>query len=235
MIYPDYTIKSDKETKRLVVLLHGYGSNGADLLEIGHFFAPSLPLTTFISPNAPQTWDMGPFGYQWFGLSDVNPLEPHRMRAGLDRAAPELKTFLEEQLAQHHLTPNQLVLIGFSQGGILAMEMLFHMPSLGGVISYAGAFYPPEKIPNTTQPYPPVLLVHGTLDTSVPYVSMELARKYLSDLGVSVQTQTCDGLGHSIDVKGLHRGLSFLQETFSKTPSVIVMPESQDSKNAKHS
>ena len=235
MILPDYTIKSDKQTKRLVVLLHGYGSNGADLLEIGHFLSPSLPLTTFISPNAPQTWDMGPFGYQWFGLSDVDPLNPMRMRSGLDRAVPELKKFLEEQLALHNLTSNQLILIGFSQGGILAMDMIFHMPGLGGVISYAGALYPPEKIPSHTQPYPPVLLVHGTLDTVVPYASMEAARQTLSNLGVDVMTQSCQGLGHSIDVKGLHRGLDFLQHTFSKIPSVIVMPESKNLDTSKHS
>lgn len=235
MISPDYIIQSDKQTKRLVVLLHGYGSNGADLLEVGHFLSPSLPLTTFISPNAPQTWDMGPFGYQWFGLSDTHPLEPRSMRSGLDRIAPELKKFLDTQLLQYNLTPNQLVLIGFSQGGILAMDMIFHMPGLGGVISYAGAFYPPDNMPPKGQTYPPVLLVHGTFDTTVPYIAMETARTSLSKLGVSVQTETCKGLGHSIDVHGLHRGLSFLQETFSNTPSVITMPESGHSGVSKHS
>lgn len=227
MIFPDYTIQSDKATQRLVVLLHGYGSNGADLLEVGHFLAPSLPLTTFISPNAPNTWDMGPFGYQWFGLPETDILNPLSMRQGLDKAAPMLKTFLMDQLKHYKLTPNQLVLIGFSQGGILALEMIFHIPGLGGVISYAGAFYPPKTIPSHAQAYPKTLLVHGTLDASVPYACMEDARQKLTDLGVMVKTETCTGLGHSINVQGLHRGLSFLQTTFSSAPSVIVMSDTK--------
>ncbi|MBX9977823.1 MAG: dienelactone hydrolase family protein [Alphaproteobacteria bacterium] len=219
MITPDYVLSSDKETQRLVFLLHGYGANGADLLEIGHFWAPSLPLTTFISPNAPEKCDGGPFGYQWFGIKDLDPLD---MRRGLDRAAPALKDFIEGQARTHNLTPNQIALVGFSQGAMLALEMLFYIPGLAGVVAYSGAFYKPPKV-SFKGPYPPVLLAHGTLDPVVPYASLALAEVSLKKLGVGVETQSCVGLGHSIDVAGLHRGLEFIQRIFTKNSPIIVM------------
>ncbi len=231
MITPDYVLSSDKETRRLVFLLHGYGANGADLLEIGHFWAPSLPLTTFISPNAPQQWEIGPFGYQWFGLKDFDPFNAHQgnVRQGLDQAGPRLKAFIEAEMKRYGLTSNQVVLVGFSQGAMLALEMVFYIPGLAGIIGYSGAFYKPSQI-TFKGPYPPILLVHGMLDTVVPYVSMSIAEKELKKIGCRVETETGAGLGHTMDVQGLHRGLDFIQQIFTQNSPIIVM--THNNKNA---
>ena len=59
--------------RQLVVLLHGYGSNGEDLIGLAPFFAQALPEAEFLSPNAPFPCELSPFGFQWFGLEDRSP------------------------------------------------------------------------------------------------------------------------------------------------------------------
>ena len=52
----------------LVVFLHGYGADGADLIGLAEPLAPHLPNTRFLAPNAPQRCVNNPFGYQWFPI-----------------------------------------------------------------------------------------------------------------------------------------------------------------------
>lgn len=224
MIRPDHIVVSGKDTEKLVFLLHGYGASGADLIELGHFWAPSLPDATFISPHAPFRCEINPLGYQWFGLQDFDPTN---MRSGLEAAAPEIAEFIKEQTKKYGLTLNQVAVAGFSQGAMLALELMYHLPGIAGVLAYSGAYYKPEKSA-FKGPFPPVMLVHGTLDQVVPYVSMSLAEKILLKQGVEVDTVTCPDLAHSIDVQGLHRGLDFLQQSFTKSSSILYMNSSEE-------
>ena len=219
MIYPDHVVASGKTTAKLVFLFHGYGASGADLIELGHFWAPSLPDATFISPNAPYRCEINPLGYQWFGLQDF---DPSNIRSGLEAAAPEVAEFIKDQTKKYGLTLNQVAIAGFSQGAMLALDLMYLLPGIAGVLAYSGAFYKPEKT-DFTGPFPPVMLVHGTLDQVVPYVNLSLAEKILTKQGIDVQTVTCHGLAHSIDVQGLHRGLDFLQHAFTKSSPILYM------------
>lgn len=207
-----------RNIKKLVLFLHGYGSNGEDLLEIGRIWQPSLEHTAFLSPNAIEPFEGNPFGnsYQWFGLSDFTPLN---VRAGLDKARPHLNRFIKQVLADYRLLPSDLILVGFSQGTILALEMLFSISRLGGIIGYSGAFYPP--INATLSSPPPVLLVHGTTDVVVSYAMMQTAQTHLRQLGVNVMTKTCPGLGHSIDEAGLMAGLDFIKYQHQNQPIAL--------------
>ncbi len=101
---------------------------------------------------------------------------------------------------------------------MLALEMLFSVSRLGGIIGYSGAFYPPVAAPLSP---PPVLLVHGTTDMVVSYVMMQAAQTQLRQLGVNVMTQTCSGLGHSIDEAGLMAGLDFIRYQHQNQPIAL--------------
>ena len=204
--------------KKLVLFLHGYGSNGEDLLEIGRAWQSSLEHTAFLSPNAFEPFEGNPFGdsYQWFGLADFTPLN---VRAGLDKARPHLNRFIKRVLAEYRLLPSDLTLVGFSQGTMLALDMLFSISRLGGIVGYSGAFYPSA---NATPLSPsPVLLVHGTTDMVVPYTAMQLAQTQLRQLGVNVMTQTCPSLGHGIDEAGLMAGLDFITHQHQNQPIAL--------------
>src|ERR1700747_2766909 len=95
--------------RQLVILLHGYGADGADLIGLAPFFARALPHDEFLAPNAPEPCDMG-FGFQW---SPPRTPEPSEIIRGIGHARPLLDAFIEAELAERSLGPESLALIGF--------------------------------------------------------------------------------------------------------------------------
>jgi phospholipase/carboxylesterase len=139
-------------------------------------------------------------------------------------ARPILLTYLQDALRQRNLTPADLTLVGFSQGGMLALEMMFALPGLRGLICYSGAFYPPVAT-MLQDPRPEVLLVHGDVDLVVPYEAFTEAQRNLKKFGLHLHTLTCSGLGHSIDEEGLKVGGEFLLNLFGQEQPVIYMKQ----------
>lgn len=204
--------------QKIVVFLHGYGSNGDDLIDIGNIWHPYLKNTIFYSPNAVEVSEVNPFGgYQWFGLKD---LEPFNVRPGLDKHQKQIADNLNKLLEQHKLMPSDLILVGFSQGTMVALDVMFSIPNLGGIIGYCGAFYPPVDVEKVISP-PPVLLVHGTADTVVPYAMMQHSKQQLLKMGVNVTTQTCKGLGHGLDDLAINAGLEFIKYQQQNQPIAL--------------
>ncbi len=209
------SIIPQKPIQKLVVLLHGYGSNGDDLLEIAKIWQPNLPNTAFFSPNGIEASEVNPFGgYQWFGLKDFDHTN---IRSGLDKARPHANRFLKRLLAEYRLLPSDLIVTGFSQGAMLALDMIYTIRP-GGIIGYSGAFYPTLSQPLSS---PPVLLVHGTADMVVPYANLQTAQTKLRAAGINVMTQTCPGLAHSIDEAGLMAGLDFIKYQYQNQPIAL--------------
>jgi len=220
---PGLLPRSGEKAKQLVVFCHGYGSNGEDLLSLAPYWSNLLPEAEFLSPNAPEDWEAYPSGYQWFSLQEFTP---RSVRAGLDGAAPVLRDYLLDALQQRNLTPADLAIVGFSQGGMMALEMMFLVPGIGGIICYSGGFYPRHEA-SSPQPYPQVLLVHGDADTVVPYDYFLEAQHTLRKLDLSPKTLTCSGLGHSIDEEGLKTGGQFLIQLFAPEQRNIDMKQQQ--------
>ena len=67
---PEFGPTNDRKPEQLVVLCHGLGADGQDLIGLAPYFAQVLPNAKFVSPNAPFKCDMSPFGYQWFSLQE---------------------------------------------------------------------------------------------------------------------------------------------------------------------
>lgn len=192
--------------KQIIVFLHGYGASGDNLISIAHAWRDRCADTLFVAPNAPQSCDVCPSGYQWFGLPDFNPFN---IRSGLDKAVPILLNYLENLQKAYGVTSKDIYLVGFSQGTIMALDCIFQSISLGGIVGYSGAFYPPN---NKNIKYSiPILLIHGTADTVVPYAAMMQAQLSLAGFGANVSTFTCQGLDHSISIEGLEKGVSFIE------------------------
>ncbi|MBM3632604.1 MAG: phospholipase [Alphaproteobacteria bacterium] len=200
---------SGKKAKKLVVFCHGYGSNGQDLLSLAPYWSRILPEVEFISPNAPEIGEAYPAGYQWFSLKEFTP---QAIRIGLNKAVPVLQEFILQALEKRNLTPADLAIVGFSQGGMIALEMIFALPDLKGVISYSGGFYPSVLLTPITGQRTEILLVHGNEDTVVPYEFLSESQEHLRKLGFDPHTLTCSGLGHSIDEEGLKAGGKFLAD-----------------------
>ena len=104
----------------LVVLCHGYGSDGNDLIGLAPHWRGLLPGAAFVSPNAPDRCDQNPGGYQWFPLSR---LDPHETLKGAEGAAPQLNALLDAELARLNLSGERLALVGFSQGTMMSLHV----------------------------------------------------------------------------------------------------------------
>ena len=198
--------------KQLVVLLHGYGSNGDDLIGLAPFFAQALPEAEFLSPNAPFPCEISPMGSQWFGFEDRSP---EMLLGGVRLAAEILDRFLDAELAKRDLKDRDLALVGFSQGTMMSLHVGPRRPNrIGGILGFSGRLVAPHLMAAEIKSKPPVFLVHGTADQVVPYGALAQAEKALADAGIPVETESRPGLVHSIDQVGAQKGALFLRQCF---------------------
>jgi phospholipase/carboxylesterase len=202
---------------RLVILLHGLGADGNDLIGLAPHWASLLPTAEFLSPNAPFPCDMAPYGYQWFSAQDRGPAA---VLAGVRAAAPFLDAFIDDALAEHGLDDADLALVGFSQGTMMSLFVgLRRSKPVAGILGFSGRLLAPELLASELRSRPRTLLVHGTDDPLVPYESLAAAKAALETAGVPVDTLTCQGIGHSIDQNGLRHGGAFLKDVlYGATP-----------------
>lgn len=219
--------------KRLVVMLHGYGADGSDLIGLAPFLASKLPDAAFHSPNGPQPCEMAPFGRQWFSLATYDPemlrrraetLPPalHAMEQGARETAPVLDAWLDAMLDHYGLGGEALMLMGFSQGTMMALHVgLRRKVAPAAIIGYSGALLGPAALPQEITARPPVLLVHGSADEVVPPEAMPLAAEALRGAGVPVETLEVPGLPHGIDETCAEAGRSFLARHARTVPGPL--------------
>lgn len=193
----------------LVILLHGYGSNGADLIGLAPYWRADLPGAAFVAPNAPEPCPGAPGGYQWWGITR---LDRSSMIAGAARAAPLLDAFIDAELARHGLCEDRLALVGFSQGTMMALQVGPRRPrALAGIVGYSGMLADEDSLSAPGATRPPVLLIHGDADPMVPITAFHHSRAALERHGFAVELHVSRGLGHSIDAAGVTIGGRFLK------------------------
>jgi len=193
----------------LVALLHGYGANGDDLIALGEGWRRQLPQAAFVAPNAPEAIPGMPGALQWFPLSFRDPSEHRR---GVAAARPELDRFLDAELSRYGLGDDRLVLVGFSQGTMLALHVgLRRKAAPAAIVGYSGSLTGPENLGEITV-RPPVLLVHGAEDDLIPIDALHFAREQLAEAGIHVEWHVCEGLGHGIDAAGQHLAGHFMAQ-----------------------
>jgi len=209
---PEFAPLNGAAAKQLVVLLHGYGADGDDLIELAPHYAETLPDAAFIAPHAPFPCEIFATGRQWFGLMDRSPAA---MLAGVSAVAPALDAFLDAELVRRGLDETALALVGFSQGTMLALHVApRRRRSCAAVVGYSGRLIAPDRLAAEAAVRPPVLLVHGDADPVVPFQSLDLAAGALRGAGFAVETHARPGLGHGIDPAGLALGKAFLARAF---------------------
>lgn len=200
--------RSGGKAKQLILLLHGWGADGPNLIDLADLFAETLPDAYFIAPNAPYPCEANPYGFQWFSLMDR---QPQHLLAGVRGAAEILNHFIDEQLAALALDNSKLALVGFSQGTMTALHVaLRRSPQIGAVVGFSGSLIGPDELAKEITARPPVCLIHGNMDDVVPYASMERAANALAQHGVKAETHTREYLGHSIDMEGIKAASAFL-------------------------
>lgn len=207
---PSLKTLSGLKPKSLVVFLHGYGSNGQDLISLAPFMQNDMPETEFLAPNAPDHWQGMPMvnGYQWF---ELGLMDPGHILNGMRKSLPILNSFLDQMLKERDLTDENLALVGFSQGTMMALQAGLGRPkACAGVLGYSGAYYPDPL--NTTIQKPPVMLIHGDADMVLSLEYFNNAVEHLNAQGIHPETHVRPHLGHGIDPIGLKLGTDFLKK-----------------------
>ncbi|HEV2652029.1 MAG TPA: prolyl oligopeptidase family serine peptidase [Rhizomicrobium sp.] len=196
----------------LVVLLHGYGADGNDLIGLAPHWQRALPTATFVAPNAPEACAGAPSGYQWFPISRLDPAE---MLRGVQSAAEILNGFLDAELARLGLSSDRLALVGFSQGTMMSLHVgLSRAAKPAVIVGYSGMLPGGENLPALSPDAPPVLLVHGDADPMIPVQALFASTAALGRAGAQVQWHIAAGVGHGIDPVGLEMGGRFLTMGF---------------------
>ena len=188
----------------LVVLVHGYGSDGQDLIGLAPHWQQALPGAHFVAPNAPDPVPGSP-GYQWFPISRIDPAEMHR---GVESAGPVLDQFLDAELKRHQLPPERLILVGFSQGAMLSLHLgLRRAVPPAAIVGLSGLLTAP---PPPRADGPPIFLAHGDADQVVPPQAMLMAAVMLGAAGRAVQWHMANGVGHGVDPETMAQAGQFL-------------------------
>jgi phospholipase/carboxylesterase len=208
-----YGPHGDGQPGHLVILLHGYGADGNDLIGLAPVLGPLMPDVVFYAPNAPSPCDGNPFGYQWF---PITRLDPAATLAGVRGAAPLVDAFLDQKMAEHGLDESKTCLIGFSQGTMMALHVgLRRHKRLAGIVGFSGMLAGPEILKAELKSRPPILLAHGDSDDMLPHALSERAAQVLEQNGLRVGLHISPGVGHGIDETALSNAARFLLEAFN--------------------
>jgi len=195
----------------LVVLVHGFGADGHDLIDLAALWAEAVPGALFVAPHAPEPCDGVPFGRQWFPLWDRSAAQ---LEAGVAAAASALGGFVAAEAARLALPPGRVALMGFSQGAMTVLEAGLRgaVPDAACILAYSGGMIGAER---PVAARPPVLLVHGEADEVVPPAASRAAESALAGQGVPVRAIWRAGLGHGLDEVGLAAGAEILRGALS--------------------
>ena len=187
---------------KVILFLHGYGANGNDLIGLKDHIENKDNSILFESPNAPESCPLNYFGYQWFNLAERTPEEIY---SGLKKSYKYLDEILSDLIVRHNTSYEKIVLIGFSQGAMLASYFrLISKVTMGGIISLSGAL--PRNILedisllNESQKFS---IFHGRSDSVVPFERSQQLHDFLILNKIQSNLILEDNCDHGISIKAI--------------------------------
>ena len=201
---------SKNKPQQVIVLCHGYGGDGKDISTLAINWQRFLPEAIFLCPNAPEICAVNPQGYQWFDLSSDK--EELILEKSLI-AEEKLNTFIDQILNNFQLEPNNLALVGFSQGCMMSIQIaLKKKKQISCLIGYSGKVINQKHLSDNINSKPKIFLMHGANDTIVPPTHLLEAKEYLVKHGLKIKTKMFKDCEHRIPVEGVSLGLGFLKK-----------------------
>jgi phospholipase/carboxylesterase len=182
--------------------LHGFGSHAFDLLGL----APGLlgGSLLVIAPQGPLRIPLGPgaYGYAWFPISGGGPLD----LAAFDAGRKALDEFMEQARQRYPIDPSRQLVLGFSQGGVMAFDQALRQPDrFAGLMALSS--WLPAELARTYLALPahqllPTLVQHGTSDDLVPLERATQSLRLLRELGIPVTFSEYE-MGHEVSQESL--------------------------------
>ncbi len=219
--YPE--IFPDGDAEKLVVFLHGLGSDGHDLISLVPFFEEELKSqnsdtdtpspfhnTHFISPHGIQAYDMAPFGRQWFSLIDRTPGKIIELARN---NTPYINEIIKKKQNELDLTNKDTIIIGFSQGTMIGIYLtLTQEHPYAAMIGFSGRLIRPERIINKNTP---ICLIHGKDDGVVEAIESDKMSDLFINEGIKCEKLIVPNLTHSIDSAGIRFASNFMNKYLS--------------------
>ncbi len=201
---------SKNKPQQVIVLCHGYGGDGKDISTLAINWQRFLPEAIFLCPNAPEICAVNPQGYQWFDLSSDK--EELILEKSLI-VEEKLNTFIDQILNNFQLEPNNLALVGFSQGCMMSIQIaLKKKKQISCLIGYSGKVINQKHLSNNVNSKPKIFLMHGENDTIVSPTHLLEAKEYLKKCGINAKIKMFKNCEHRIPVEGSSLGLAFLKK-----------------------
>ena len=201
---------SKGKPKQAIILCHGYGGDGKDISLLAINWQRFLPDAIFLCPNGPEICSVNPEGFQWFDL------EIEKEEVILEKslvAEKKLNLFLDQILDNFQLQPNNLSLIGFSQGCMISIQAgLKNKKEINCVIGYSGKVINQKHLSENINSKPKFFLMHGDNDTIVPPTHLLEAKEYFAKCGIKIKTKLFKKCEHRIPIEGSSLGLEFLRK-----------------------
>lgn len=194
-----------------ILALHGFGANAHDLLGIAPHIQGGEVL--FLCPQGPMAIEAGPGqrAYGWFPLSGRGEIEV----SALVGARGALEGFLDDAMAVHPIDPERLVIMGFSQGGVMAYDLALGRPERFAALVALSSWLPDQIVdhlpPNEARAALPTLLIHGSKDPMVAIDNAQAARTKLSALGIEAAWGEYE-MGHEINQNALRDLIGWLAQ-----------------------
>jgi phospholipase/carboxylesterase len=194
-----------------ILALHGWGASAHDLLGLAPLLHRGEALV--LCPQGPVTVPLGPGieGYGWFPLGGGREPDPLEVARGLGA----VESFLEAAARAFPIDPRKLVLLGFSQGGVLAYQLALRDPArFAGLVALCSWLPAPLAASVVRKPEHealPALVVHGTRDPMIPVERGRESRDALLGLGVPT-TYREYAMGHEIAPDALRTLIEWLED-----------------------
>ncbi len=198
--------------KSLVIFLHGYGANGADLISLSEPISNHFPNTVFLSPNAFQPCPGNPMGFQWFPIEWLYGDKSIDVEVEIEESVTHLRNWINSQVTNYGVSPGNTLIVGFSQGTMMALHLTTRgMESFAGVVGFSGKLLKPKELSKKSKVTMPILLVHGTDDEVVPLENLNEASDALLSVGYRTFVHVSKGIGHGIGPDGLSAAIKFMK------------------------
>ncbi len=198
------------DIEHLVIIFHGYGADGDNLIGLAQGWSSLLPNTAFVAPNGLNPCKMG-FGYQWFSLKEKTPALVQERLRGISEV---VSSYIKGQAQHYGVSLENVALVGFSQGSMLAIhQSVYGIEECAGVLGYSGGFTKDDGL--TVLNTPAALLCHGEADDVVPVNFSVQGQKDLEALGCDSRLITSARVGHEISEEGFKAGGVFLKEVLN--------------------
>lgn len=198
-----------KPPKKLIVFIHGLGSDGHDLISLAPLMQPQLPDCYFFSPHGIEAFDMAPFGRQWFSLNDRDPAKIKQL---IINNTPLLAAIIQEQQQQLNLSNKDTILVGFSQGMMIGIYLnLMQTEPFYCTVGFSGRLVAPDQCLNKQTP---ICIIHGEQDDIADVSELTTAAAYLRKQQIKHRTLIVPDLAHSIDQNGLEFAIEFIKNPY---------------------